>query len=91
MHDVIRVADALVFDEDIKREPARKASAAHEVGKRIQRLERKAEDPGYPESARRQYQEENAKVEALLASWRAKSRKASDECENHDESQAPGD
>ena len=57
MTSVLRVARICVREEDIEDKPAKKHSAAVEAAKEIYRLERKAAEPDYPESARRRYRE----------------------------------
>ncbi len=63
----LRVASHLVHDEDVKGENPTKCTAAVELAKAIHRLEHKADDPQYPESARQWYLENEAKNEQFLA------------------------
>lgn len=72
----LRAASHLVHDEDVKGEQPKQCSAAVELAKEIRRLERKASDPGYPETARKQYLENEANDENFLAEFPKRTNKA---------------
>jgi hypothetical protein len=65
----LRVAFHLVQKEDVQGKPPRSCTKAIEQAKEIRRLEHKAEEPDWPESARLRYQENQANNEKFFPQW----------------------
>jgi acyl carrier protein phosphodiesterase len=79
MTSALRVASHLADDEDLKGQPQKKYPQAIQEAMKYHRLLRQAEEPDYPETARRRYIEQNERFEKFMADFKRKATKSDDD------------
>jgi hypothetical protein len=75
----LRVAFHLVDEEDLKGNGPKKYPPAITAAMKYHRLLHQAEEPDYPETARRRYLEQNEKFEKFMADFKKKATKSGDD------------
>jgi hypothetical protein len=68
-----------VDEEDLKGNAPKKYTPAITTAMEYHRLLHRAEEPDYPETARRRYLEQNEKFEKFMADWKTKAAKSGDD------------
>lgn len=72
----LRVGFHLVDDEDLKGSAPKEYTPAIKAAMKHHRLLRQAEEPDYPESARRRYLEQTERFEKFMADFKKKATKS---------------
>ena len=75
MTSALRVASHLVHDEDIEGKPSKDYTPAIEQAMEYHRSLHKADEPDYPESARRRFVENEEKNKQFMADLQANAKK----------------
>jgi hypothetical protein len=78
MTSALRVASHLADDEDLKGNPPQRYTPAIQQAMKYHRLLRQAEEPDYPETARRRYLEQNERFEKFMAEFTRKATRSDD-------------